>query len=526
MAKILRFAARSDVGRVRSKNDDSAYAGHHLAVVADGMGGHAGGNIASASTVLEMIHLDEDGYQGDEAGTALADEIQTANSLLADLVRSSPALAGMGTTVTAMLLSGDKLHFAHIGDSRAYRLKDGVFEQISVDHTFVQRLIDEGRLRPKDAESHPHKNVLMRVLGDVDASPELDLATFDADIGERWLLCSDGLNAVVDERTIEQFVRAYSDPQECADRLVEVTLDGGSPDNVTVVLADIVHKTPDDVATRSLTVIDSGSTTSPTAADTSAARPDGGTDAAGDAESEEPDNPDHLNAEVLRRELANRQHVLVGSAASAAATGQIPKVAERSATRSAQRRAAMLLTHKSPETAEEVEGAELERRPRGRKLLAVALAAAVVVIVAAGLWAGYAWTQTRYYVGQFEGHVAVYRGISQDLGPISLSTLRSKTVIEVESLPQYAQQRLERTLPAEDINEAFRIVRDLQFPRPDSSTSGPGATPSESASPTGGPTEEPTDNASTEPTGDPTSGASPTGSGPEPTATNEAGGGS
>ncbi|WP_460465435.1 PP2C family protein-serine/threonine phosphatase, partial [Arthrobacter pigmenti] len=128
MAKILRFAARSDVGKVRSKNDDSAYAGHHLAVVADGMGGHAGGNVASASTVLEMIHLDEDGY--DDAGTALADEIQTANSLLSDLVRTSPALAGMGTTVTAMLLAGDKLHFAHIGDSRAYRLKDGVFEQI------------------------------------------------------------------------------------------------------------------------------------------------------------------------------------------------------------------------------------------------------------------------------------------------------------------------------------------------------------------------------------------------------------
>ena len=125
-----------------------------------------------------------------------ADEIQTANSLLSELVHINPKLAGMGTTVTALLLAEGKLHFAHIGDSRAYRLRNGEFEQVSVDHTFVQRLIDEGRLRPEEAETHPHKNVLMRVLGDVDASPELDLDTLDVQPGERWLLCSDGLNYV------------------------------------------------------------------------------------------------------------------------------------------------------------------------------------------------------------------------------------------------------------------------------------------------------------------------------------------
>ena len=192
---IMRFAARSHVGRIRSKNDDSAYAGRHLAVVADGMGGHAGGDVASAATVLDMIHLDRADYEGD-ASTTLADEIQTANSLLSELVHINPKLAGMGTTVTALLLAEGKLHFAHIGDSRAYRLRDGEFKQISVDHTFVQRLIDEGRLKPEEAETHPHKNVLMRVLGDVDASPELDLDTLDVKRGDRWLLCSDGLNYV------------------------------------------------------------------------------------------------------------------------------------------------------------------------------------------------------------------------------------------------------------------------------------------------------------------------------------------
>ena len=243
MSLVLRYAARSDVGMVRFKNDDSAYAGRYLAVVADGMGGHAGGNVASASTVLDLVHLDRE-LPEDEALTVLADEIQAANSLLSELVTTSPQLSGMGTTVTALLLNGSRLAFAHIGDSRAYRLKNGVFEQISIDHTFVQRLIDEGRLRPEEAEAHPHKNVLMRVLGDVDASPELDLATFDVEPGERWLLCSDGLTAVLRDSDVEGVLRGTSDLQECVDTLVELTLAGGSPDNVTVAVLEVAEAEP------------------------------------------------------------------------------------------------------------------------------------------------------------------------------------------------------------------------------------------------------------------------------------------
>jgi protein phosphatase len=264
---IMRYAARSDVGRIRAKNDDSAYVGRHLAVVADGMGGHAGGDVASAATVLDMLHLDQGDYAGD-AGTMLADEIQTANSLLSELVHINPKLAGMGTTVTALLLAEGKLHFAHIGDSRAYRLRDGVFEQVSVDHTFVQRLIDEGRLRPEEAETHPHKNVLMRVLGDVDASPELDLDTLDVKPGERWLLCSDGLNYVAGH-VVERTVRETKDLRECVETLVDLTLEAGSPDNVTVVMVEIVEETRDDVSTAAVDVIPSA----PAAAPTTAAKP-------------------------------------------------------------------------------------------------------------------------------------------------------------------------------------------------------------------------------------------------------------
>src|SRR5688572_29874074 len=250
---IMRYAARSDVGRVRAKNDDSAYVGRHLAVVADGMGGHAGGDVASAATVLDMIHLDTDDYDGD-AETVLADEIQTANSLLSELVHINPKLAGMGTTVTALLLAEGKLHFAHIGDSRAYRLRNGEFEQVSVDHTFVQRLIDEGRLRPEEAETHPHKNVLMRVLGDVDASPELDLATLEVQPGERWLLCSDGLNYVAGH-VVERTVRETQNIHECVETLVDLTLEAGSPDNVTVVMVEIAEETVDDVRTAAVDIV-------------------------------------------------------------------------------------------------------------------------------------------------------------------------------------------------------------------------------------------------------------------------------
>ena len=404
---IMRYAARSDVGRIRAKNDDSAYVGRHLAVVADGMGGHAGGDVASAATVLDMLHLDHGDYDGD-AGTVLADEIQTANSLLSELVHINPKLAGMGTTVTALLLAEGKLHFAHIGDSRAYRLRDGVFEQVSIDHTFVQRLIDEGRLRPEEAETHPHKNVLMRVLGDVDASPELDLDTLEVKPGERWLLCSDGLNYVAGH-VVERTVRETKDLRECVETLVNLTLEAGSPDNVTVVMLEIVEETPDDVSTAAVEIVPAAPVTAADAPGPSATKPaaeaepdaaaapdatepgggkgqraerqrrnnadagkpgaeksgaglsDAGQPDAGKAEAEQqgkepsdstdPHLGEHLSAEVLRQELASRPHELVGAAASAAESGSIPTIAGRTVAR----RAATVLTHKADQPAAEAD---------------------------------------------------------------------------------------------------------------------------------------------------------------------------
>jgi PPM family protein phosphatase len=496
VALVLNYAARSDVGMVRLKNDDSAYVGRYLAVVADGMGGHAGGNVASASTVLDLVHLDR-GSHDDEPLTVLADEIQAANSLLSELVTTSPQLSGMGTTVTALLLNGNRFAFAHIGDSRAYRLKNGVFEQISIDHTFVQRLIDEGRLRPDEAEVHPHKNVLMRVLGDVDASPELDLASFEVEPGEKWLLCSDGLTAVLRDSDIETVLRETADLQRCVDILVELTLAGGSPDNVTVAVIEI-EEVPDGslpVEASSARVPHSGGPAMPAAVSAPAAEPSAAEGPENAASSDE----EPVRADLIRQDLSSRPHVLVGAASLATETGQIPIVTKRTA----ERRAARLLTHKAApeaEAAPEQEPPKQRRRPRWLVPTALAL---IAVLLAAVLWVGYTWTQTRYYVGSSDNNVAIYNGVSQSLGPIRLSTVTERTDIPVDSLPEYQRNRVQGTIPAKDLLHAEQIVEDLRGtartgacdpsdPAPTPVAEGAASKPSASASPTVSPTASPT----------------------------------
>lgn len=550
---ILRYAARSDVGLVRAKNDDSAYVGNYLAVVADGMGGHAGGDVASASTVLDLIHLDHGNYT-DDAGIHLADEIQTANSLLSELVHVDPKLAGMGTTVTALLLSGNRLAYAHIGDSRAYRLKDGVFEQMSIDHTFVQRMIDEGRMTEAEAEVHPHKNVLMRVLGDVDASPELDLKYFDAEAGERWLLCSDGLNFVRHEM-IEEVIRNTKNLATAADTLIELTLAAGSPDNVTVVVFDVVESTPDDTPTAALKTISASVHTgdgmvpddhdlpllsardqdqqtgtdeaeSPVAlrpagpdtpAETSAAEP-AHADGVGEEEPEaaaklpSEDAPDeldaHIRAAVVRHELSLRPHELVGAALTANAEGKIPQLADHPSVQ----RAAQVLTHKPVDAAPAVDDTETSLpRARFRPLVLTIVGTIVLLAIIAAGWIAYAWTQTQYFVGVSNGNVAIYQGVSQNLGPISLSSLARETTIAVSSLPKYSQQLVAQTLPTSSLSGAEQIISDLQLGT--GSSTPPCEVTSNTLPPTGTATASPaasTVPASAAPSASPSGGASAT----------------
>jgi PPM family protein phosphatase len=239
MAIALRYAARSDVGLVRANNQDSGYAGPHLLVIADGMGGHAGGDIASSLAIGELAPLDGESHGADALGH-LSEAVYAAHRELLGRVAEEPNLTGMGTTVTALLRSGGRFALAHIGDSRAYLLRDGELVQITRDHTFVQRLVDDGRLTPEEAEQHPQRSVLMRVLSDVVDDVEPDLSMREARVGDRYLLCSDGLSGVVSFETLRDTLGAGKDPTKTCELLVQLALRSGAPDNVTCIVADVV----------------------------------------------------------------------------------------------------------------------------------------------------------------------------------------------------------------------------------------------------------------------------------------------
>ena len=242
MAIALRYAAHSHVGLVRQNNQDSAYAGSHLLVVADGMGGHAAGDVASSLAIGEMAHLDDESH-GSDVLDHLANAIFSAHCELLDRVSEEPRLAGMGTTITALLRAGNKFALAHIGDSRAYLLRDSVLVQITRDHTFVQTLVDEGRLTLEEAEQHPQRSVLMRVLSDVVEDVEPDLSMREARVGDRYLLCSDGLSGVVSFETLRDTLTASEDPVGTTEALVKLALRAGAPDNVTCIVADVIEAT-------------------------------------------------------------------------------------------------------------------------------------------------------------------------------------------------------------------------------------------------------------------------------------------
>ncbi|WP_320067190.1 PP2C family serine/threonine-protein phosphatase [Micromonospora sp. RTGN7] len=235
MTLTLRYAAHSDRGLIRDGNQDSVYAGPRLLAVADGMGGMAAGDVASNIVIGAMEPLDQDA-PGDALVDALRSAVGTANQQLRDTVDANPQLEGMGTTLTATLFSGTKLGLVHIGDSRAYLLRNGEFAQITKDDTYVQMLVDEGRISAEEASSHPQRSLLTRALDGRDIDPEYSVRQVLR--GDRYLICSDGLSGVVSAETIADTMREYTDGQQCVERLVQLALRGGGPDNITVVIAD------------------------------------------------------------------------------------------------------------------------------------------------------------------------------------------------------------------------------------------------------------------------------------------------
>ncbi len=400
MSFALRYAARSDVGLVRSNNQDSGYAGSHLVAVADGMGGHAGGDVASSIVIGRLSQLDSD-TPATEIVAALEDAILDANQSILRRARDEPQLAGLGTTVTALLRAEGKFALAHIGDSRAYLLRDGECTQITKDHTFVQRLMDEGRLTPEEAERHPQRSVLMRVLGDVDSDPELDLSLRPARAGDRWMLCSDGLSGLVSLETIGRTLREIDDPGECADALVQLALRGGGPDNITCVIADVVDL---DALPKGM-----GAPSS---------------------------SPEIVGSAGLSRHQPT------------AASGPAAK-------------AAALTRPERPTPFEDEDFAE-EDAPRRSHWPAVVVTLLIAAVLAGGLWAGYAWTQGQYYVAAQDDEIVVYQGVSQDLGPVHLSHRIESTGISTDDLSSVTLEQVRDTIPADSREAADEVVATLR----------------------------------------------------------------
>jgi serine/threonine protein phosphatase PrpC len=405
MATVKASAAVSHVGRIRANNQDSGYAGRTLFLVADGMGGHAGGDVASAIATRRIAESDADYANTTEAAAALEGALISANRELAETVSDHSELTGMGTTVSAMILQGDRVVISHIGDSRIYLMRSGELSQISTDHTFVQRLVDAGRITAEEAMVHPRRSVLMRVLGDVESSPEIDSMVLDTRPGDRWMLCSDGLSGVVSFDELHELMAADAGAKQVADRLVKASLDGGAPDNVTVVVVDIGE--PPAPATPPL---------------------------------------------------------IVGSAAAPLAIGQFEPVRARGIRLAPFRPHPVQETHFEPDSADYFDELieEDARRRRRRRFVWTFWIVLLVIAIVTVVVLGYQWTQTRYYVGESNGRVAIFQGIQQNLGPISLHELHSETEIDVAELRTYDQQRVQQTISAGSFSEAFRIVQRLE----------------------------------------------------------------
>jgi PPM family protein phosphatase len=239
----LVFAAATDVGRMRKNNEDSYLSSKPVAAVADGMGGHSAGEVASAIAIEELAALGSRGpWENETAATDdLKQAILRANRRIREMAASDRKLNGMGTTLVALLEDGDMVHVANVGDSRGYLLRQGELSQVTVDHSLVQELVDDGRLSPEDAERHPQRSVITRALG-IDPEVEFDLFTYKLQVGDRLLLCSDGLSDVVGRPQIRNVLLRVRSPQKAARQLVTAANEQGGPDNITVIVVDAVDE--------------------------------------------------------------------------------------------------------------------------------------------------------------------------------------------------------------------------------------------------------------------------------------------
>ena len=408
--KTVSFAA-SDIGRVRSSNQDSGYAGINLFFVADGMGGHAGGDIASAIASQHISLADEPLATSAEAEQKLIDYIYQAKQKIDASVKQHPAITGMGTTLSAMMVTGTKVTIAHIGDSRIYLARDGVVKQITTDHTFVQRLVDTGRISEEEALVHPRRSVLMRVLGDIEQFPEVDIDTYETKPGDRWMACSDGLSGVVPDQLMKNILLSNVDIQEAGELLVGEALEFGAPDNVTVVLVDVIDAKDEIDFSPGRTLVGSAAN------------------------------------EVVIEQRKGLQVLRLLNPLTLLELLQKPEDPVSFA----------------PESEELLEKIlkETKGRVRARRFRQIATYLLLIAIASYGLFLAIEYTQTRYFVAINDGYVVIFKGIKEELGPFKFSSVYEVTDVSVDSLTDFQREALERSITAESPEEAQRIVSQL-----------------------------------------------------------------
>ncbi|WP_371406180.1 protein phosphatase 2C domain-containing protein [Kribbella sp. NBC_00662] len=399
MTLSLDYATLSDVGRVRRNNEDSAYAGPHLLLLADGMGGAAAGEVASAAAVQVIRRLDTAEISGEDMIEALAGAVHRANERLSELVEEDPEREGMGSTVTALMFDGKQLGLAHLGDSRAYRMRDGQLYQLSHDHTFVQSLVDEGRISQEEAFTHPHRNLILRVLdGRPDSDPDLQI--LDVQAGDRLMLCSDGLPDYVSDEVIAASM-ASGTPDSVVVELITHALEAGSNDNVTCVVADVVETEP----------------------------------------------------------ASGVQPQLVGAAAELAqgSTGRgEPTVAIRTGGDGHGGGG-----HGAGLDPEELRYAPRPPK-RFPWLRRIAVLVVILGLIGGGGWFAYSWTQKQYYVGTDGDYVAIFKGVEADLPGLNLSKVYERQSLQVDKLPTYSREQVEGNIQADNLAGARSIVAELQ----------------------------------------------------------------
>ena len=464
----LQYAALSDVGRVRKDNQDSGYASERLLVIADGVGGAARGDVASSTAVQILRRLDAP--PPDNLLEALAGAIHRAHDRIAELVDEDPELEGTSTTVTAALFDGQRVGIGHVGDSRGYLLRNGQISQLTKDHTFVQSLIDEGRITEEESRSHPHRNLILRAVDGVHET-DPDLFTIDLAPGDRLLLCSDGCSGVLDNQRLADILGTGT-VDFAAVELVRASLEAGSSDNITCVVADVVD---------------------------AAAPVDGQTSAADST------GPMLVGAaaEQPRRPGAPARSLFRGHRAGD--TGELEPVPGDDGDQRAFDPEELRYAPRPP------------RRFMWLRRLGIVLVLVALLVVAA--FGAYSWSQDQYFVSANGGHVAIYQGVQADLPGVTLSRVHKVSDIPMAALSGYRATQVREGISAEDLPDAERIVsniRDVAVPCP---TPEPSPTPSPTAkagdrkrdaSPRAGRSTSPTPTPAANPSESPSSSPSPT----------------